>query len=524
MSKKAKQNQHPSAATNDVPHSSKSNNQHFIRWRLACILPAFTVLAASFLFPANRIHEDEIYWIGSSYYYQLAVVQGDASNPDWQLLPARENPVLGKYVFGFALQLSGHPVTTPDLLGSFYLIFADIPGAWGNDEAFEKRFAVATRVNPGMRDSIRRGQALPLDDSQLIITRRSTLFFGMLAAIGIAVLGQQCDWKAGGLLAGILFSLHPIVIESYSLAMIDIIAIAFSIWFMAGIMYILRLSANTTVRCNHEAAVRNPSNANGKRSPRKDTDGPAPAKPTYLLINRHWLQRASVTLFAAIMLAFACGSKMNSLVVAVTASACGVWYVLKLLQQRFDHDNPPESDKTPQADIIQPLAESGPTVSTQVTMLLLVAIIAVFVFIGSNPTLYGDPIDGVMALSYEHALTADIQEVMLGGRLNSVSERLQALAALVCGGPIAFTFLFLLVAGSAYECIRNRSMGIVVVLWWCIALLLLIMWMPFSWERYTLPIIPPTMLVLGAVAERAGSWLWSKLTSAHHDRVNTNVS
>jgi len=154
--------------------------------------------------------------------------------------------------------------------------------------------------------------------------------------------------------------------------------------------------------------------------------------------------------------------------------------------------------------------------------LLIVAVIAVFVFIGSNPTLYGDPIDGVMALSYEHTLTADIQEVILGGRLTSVTERLQALADLICGGLITFTILSLIVAWAGYECIRNRSVGIVIVIWWSIALLLLITWMPFAWERYTLPIIPPTTLILGAVTEHAGRWLCSKLFSVNRHVVSAS--
>ena len=44
------------------------------------------------------------------------------------------------------------------------------------------------------------------------------------------------------------------------------------------------------------------------------------------------------------------------------------------------------------------------------------AVLAVIIFIGSNPALYVDPVDGVHALSYEHALTADIREDILGGR------------------------------------------------------------------------------------------------------------
>lgn len=523
MSKKANQKQKTSPATIDVNHSPKSGDQHRIRWRIACIAPAITVLLASFLFPANRIHEDEIYWIGSSYYYQLAVVEGDASNPDWQLLPARENPVLGKYVIGLALQIAGHPVTTPDLLGSFYLIFADVPGAWGTGEAIEKRLAVATRVTPSMRDPIRSGQALPLDDAQLATTRRTSLIFGMLAAIGIAVIGQQCKWRAGGLIAGVLFSLHPIAIESCSLAMIDIIAIAFSIWFMVGIMHILCLTANLTVDCKQKATVKTKHQASNKRQPGENTDSDAITRPTNRN-SRQLLQRASMTLFTAIMLAFACGSKMNSLVVAATAAVCGAWYVGKLLHQRVKTYRSSQNHKPTEESGLRSPSANLVALSNQVSMLLIVAVIAVFVFIGSNPTLYGDPIDGVMALSYEHTLTADIQEVILGGRLNSVTERLQALAALVCGGPVAFTILCLIVTWAGYECIRNRSVGIVIVLWWSIALLLLIIWMPFAWERYTLPIIPPTMLILGAVTERAGCWLWSKLSSANRHWASTSES
>lgn len=528
MTRQLKRKERKPPTTGDLNDAPEPENRYRIIWWFACVFPAFIVMAASFLFPANRVHEDEVYWIGSSYYYQLAVVQGDGSNPDWQLLPARENPVLGKYVIGLALQIAGHPVTTPDLLGAFYLIFADIPGAWGSDEAFEKRHAVATRVSPELWDPIRSGQALPLDDSQLITTRRTTLVFGMLAAIGLAVLGQQCKWKAGGLIAGVLFSLHPIVIESCSLAMIDMIAIAFSIWFMVGLTYIANLTAITTVGKSDKPAKGNPNPAGGKQRSADNAERAAMVEPINRFINPQWLMRASMTLFTAIMLAFACGSKMNSLVVAATAASCGIWYLLQLVRQRVQNSSSAINMSTSR-DEIQNRTRNPVTAcpqvmtSTKVTMLLIVAILAIAIFIGSNPTLYGDPIEGVMALSYEHVLTADIQEVMLGGRLNRISERLQALTMLVCGSPIAFTILGLAVTWSAYDCFRHRSVGIIIVLWWLIAMLLLIMWMPFAWERYTLPIIPPTMLILGAVIERAVCWLWSKISSTNRNLTRTTV-
>src|SRR5687768_1535066 len=63
-------------------------------------------------------HTDEIYWTGSAYYLDL-ILRGETRHPDWQLLPARENPPIGKYLIGAALKAGGTSVETPDLLGEF---------------------------------------------------------------------------------------------------------------------------------------------------------------------------------------------------------------------------------------------------------------------------------------------------------------------------------------------------------------------------------------------------------------------
>ena len=39
---------------------------------------------------------DEIYWIGQTYYYHLAFERMEWPHPDWLLLPARNNPPVGK--------------------------------------------------------------------------------------------------------------------------------------------------------------------------------------------------------------------------------------------------------------------------------------------------------------------------------------------------------------------------------------------------------------------------------------------
>ena len=515
MNVKPKQDKPAGSGSGATDQPLQSADPHRTAWNFSCLLPALAVLLVHFVIPVSRPHEDEIYWIGSTYYYQLAVVKGNASSPDWQLLPARENPALGKYVLGAALQLSGHPVTTPDLLGSFYLIFADIPGAWGTEKAFDKRLAVAMRVDPAMRDQIRSGQALPLADNQVATARRVMLFFGMLSAIGIAVLGRQCNWTAGGLIAGLLFSLHPIVIEAYSLAMIDIIAIAFCIWFMIGLLAILRFPAsrlasgsNPDGSSAHKLKHR-PLRSQSARD--KSADNTKVAKASAWSASQ-WLQGSLLILFTATMLAFACGSKMNSLVVAATAAACGMGCLTKSVAWRKGQVDA-ASSKAPTHGAQPPPKEPQRNAAGDRTwMLIAVAILAATLFIGANPTLYGDPVDGVLALSYEHQLTADIQEVMLGGRLTSVGQRMQAVAELVCGTPWIFAALGLAVVWFTYQNIRQPSLGIVIAVWWITAMLLLMIWLPFAWDRYALPLIPPTVLIAGGTVEQAGRWVWSKLT------------
>ncbi|MHC5540680.1 hypothetical protein ACYOEI_20875, partial [Singulisphaera rosea] len=89
-------------------------------------------------FGDERPHVDEVYWIGSAYYFDLAVLRGELDHPDWRLLPARENPPIGKYLIGAVLYAGGIRVETLDALGSYYLTFWD----WGKGEDRAKRQAV----------------------------------------------------------------------------------------------------------------------------------------------------------------------------------------------------------------------------------------------------------------------------------------------------------------------------------------------------------------------------------------------
>ena len=72
----------------------------------------------------------------------------------------------------------------------------------------------------------------------------------------------------------------------------------------------------------------------------------------------------------------------------------------------------------------------------------------------------------------------------------------------------------------AYNCMKKQTLGIIPVLWWIIALLLLVLWMPFAWDRYALPLITPTMLILGMTLEKAANLGWSMVTRANRTVVS----
>src|SRR5688572_23996520 len=92
-----------------------------------------TTLASVALFVEHRttpVDPDEVYWIGSSYYYHLAFERREWNHPDWSLMSARENPPVSKYVMGLGLATAGQHIVDRDMLGCFVLMFRD-PRKWG---------------------------------------------------------------------------------------------------------------------------------------------------------------------------------------------------------------------------------------------------------------------------------------------------------------------------------------------------------------------------------------------------------
>ncbi|WP_422929127.1 phospholipid carrier-dependent glycosyltransferase [Singulisphaera sp. PoT] len=426
------------------------------RWRRA--VRAATTLALLAIvgglgllsFGDERPHVDEVYWIGSAYYFDLAVVRGELDHPDWRLLPARENPPMGKYLIGAALYAGGIRVKTLDALGSYYLTFWE----WGEGEDRAKRQAVVDRMTPGVERSVRLATYRPIRPTELYIGRALVILLGFGSALGVASIGRACSGRATGAIASLAFASHPIIILAYARTLVDIIALFFSIVAVRLLLATLR---------------------------------PAFGGP-----GRSRAATTGLGIATGLALALACGSKMNALVVAALAGV--VWLRL----------------------VVRAIGPAGRSARAPAVGLGIGGLVAAAVFVGSNPALYPDLRSGLFALMEEHRRTAQLQVAFLGKHiwLDPGADRLLAVAKLVGIRPEAFLAVVLAAAWQSVDGLRRFSHNTVVCLWWWISVALVVVWIPFAWERYAAPAVPPSVLVvaktlvdaIGAVRHRSARW------------------
>lgn len=413
-------------------------------WFVA-LVPAAVVLCISLCRKDRGLDVDEIYWVGSTYYYDLLVHQQDLHHSDWQLLPALENPPIGKYLMGLYLDLFGRRISTPDLLASFYLHFKPEKGHWGSGVAYDKRAAVATRAAPEVAEAMRAHGRFLIDRTDVKIARSMIVFCAMCCAAVVGLIGYRCGSPMGGLLAGCVCAAHPIMVQAYGIALIDMVALPFAC--LSVLLYVTVFTG-----CAEDDKRR---------------------------------RRRSVWLVAGIggSLACACGAKMNSVVVAVVGVLLWVFAAAGQVQRR--------------------------QVANRSAAVVLVGggILSFALFAVPNPTLYPDLLDGLVALFREHALTVEIQKSFLGGGLYTVPDRFVVLGRVLTASPLLLAAVAGMAGFQGWRCVSEASLSpaerrfAIVVCWWGVAFVLLLAWLPLAWGRYALPLLPPTCLIIGKTCD-----------------------
>ncbi len=404
------------------------------------------VVAWGFRPTTTPLLDDELYWVGSAYYFDLAVVRRDGSHADWRLLPARENPPVAKYVLGLGFTATGQPVNTPDILGCFYLGFEKTPGAWGEGAERLKRQAVTARMDPATREQVRQGAQVSLAP-RLIVTARVMALACVLGASGfVLLLGRALGGWRTGLVASQLLLLHPVVVAAYNHALADGVALMFS-----------AMVAWWATRWVARAAQA-----------------------------RAW-SALTVAGFAGgggVLLALALGAKMNSLVVGALLGGAVAGAALRAWRRRDAR-------------------RAGQMVAAGVGAVA----VALVTFIAINPAIWGDVAGGLAACVQEHRVTEAIQAKFLAGHLTTLAGKLGAMAALATFG-VAGLALVAAVAGWALA--AGGDAVRLCALWWLLAVLAVAVWIPFEWSRYVAPVVPPTVLLVAWLLTVQVPAIWTR--------------
>jgi hypothetical protein len=408
---------------------------------------------ATFADLRGAIDTDEIYWIGSTYYYHLAFEARDWRHPDWALIPARENPPGAKYVLGLGVAAQGSRIESIDLLATFYAYYKL---NLGRHPAFPERAAkedsVIARMAPDIRRLVTESRSMFIGPELLHAGRRVVLVCGAVTSLLVLLLGASIAGAPTGLLASQLFLMHPAVIGSYRYAMADAPAFMFGVAAALATWLLAR-------RFLPDAS-------------------PAARMPVPVL------SELGLAAIAGVLIGLAVATKLNWVVVAFLF--CGAMASLALQAWR-------RGDRRRAA--------------TALATAPVVLVVSLTVFVAINPAIVFDPMHELLTPVRELALAARVQAAVLPTppHLSTVTAKLAAVTSLVFWTP--WTFGLALIA-VAFACVRVPRPGIrFLVLWWGIAMVAVTAWIPFEWPRYVLPVVIPSLLLTSHALIVAGTAL-----------------
>lgn len=405
-----------------------------------------TAVASIALFVEHRttpVDPDEVYWIGSSYYYHLAFERGEWSHPDWSLMSARENPPVSKYVMGLGLAMAGQHVVDRDMLGCFVLMFKD-PRKWGEGAYYERRVADLGGMTSEKCARPLGGPGVRNKPALLLHARRVMLVTTLLASLAILTLGASVANPATGFLASQLFLLHPMTVFTYNHAMADAVAVLFSVIAAMAIWLFVQRFVDIKPVSRRDALV--------------------------------------LALFTGSALALACGAKMNSLILVMLFGVAVAGVALTTFR------------RGERGRAVHVLAYGATT-----------GVIALLVFALINPAILADFSGALQALFAEQRVGLEYtMRAMPELRLQGLDDKFGAVSH-IAFGPLSFILGAVVCLVPAVR--SRRLGLWVVAAWWTIAVVVVTVWIPIAWARYVLPIVAPSALLLAYALVRGAEAL-----------------
>lgn len=402
------------------------------------------------------LDQDEVYWIGSAYYYDLAFVRRDWRHEAWRWLPARENPPVCKYVLGAGLAAAGHRIESSENLGYFYLKWLrweKDPAAVAANAAQEKRAEVVRAAGPGFRQQVLEGKRAPLPRAVVGAARTTVLVCAVLGSLLLFLLGWSAGDRLAGLIASQLILLHPVATAAAGHAMSDTIALLFAIaaaWAVTA--WYRRLAA--------------------------------PVPPAFS-------RGLGASLLAGAALGLACGAKMNALVLVLLA---GVLTALAIARRWREG--------------------AGPATVRAGAHGLVVLAAALTVFTAINPAILNDFPGALAAGITEHRLTEATQVDLHNPPPAGLGGKFSAVVTMAFYGWEIFAVMLGLVAWCVVRRWDDPAVRAAII-WWGLALAAVTLWLPFAWPRYVLPLLAPSAWIAGLAITAAWQAAFGRKAAAY---------
>lgn len=426
---------------NDVSEQNRRSRRSLAGIVAVCCIP----FILAFNQRDRTIEIDEIYWIGQAYYFHLAFEKRDWSHSDWQLVPAHQNPVVGKYVIGSGLRMNGLSVTDTDWLGVYFYITRK---AWGEGSDREGRRELVERMRPEARERLITNEEFEFPPEYLLVARTVMLFFGVTAVALVFFLGSTYMKPGAALCVAAVFALHPAVGEAYTNVGVDILACVFS---LAAVIHYRMIETRSWTRLPNSSV---------------------------------WIPL--IVLSGALCLACAVGSKLNAALVGFV----GVWFsCATFLRSRTQ------------------LTDDGAKPALMTALMLAMSAI---VFVLVNPVTLNDPISGLRNAIQVPQTDLALQKQVLPDPLTNFGAKLVAVAGLSAAHPLLFLFVIAAFAFHVRDRLLTKQPWTIVAVWWLITLIGILMWIPFARHRYLVPLIPPSLILLGIAGQHVADLLRQK--------------
>ena len=422
-------------------------------------------------------HIDENAWMHSTYFYHLFFQERDFFNEDWHNFISYEQPPVGKYILGFALHVSNHKVadTNGGLMNWYSDIPKDAPGFSSINE-FRKRlsklvdkYGLASdrrllKYSYFLLEQVKNPIRATSFTHQDYKAGRMTIFiFGILATALLVVIGAYAfKYLFIGLLAGLVFLSNNVTIPTFQQVLPDSICCFFV---LSSLFILFRLFRELSIRESLQKKI------------------------------------IGLAVLEGLFLSLALGTKFITTYMAVAV----VFVFMTSVSFEIAKSRKTKNEFFPRRIVLR------------ISILIIILAYAFAFFVLLNPFLYPHPIGNALKMARFRFTFMEMQSRVQGPAINSFSERIRVIyrEGILLGynfhnllEELIYIFVFLVGAitliKKSLDELSKGPLGsyAIVFLWVATTFIVNGLMIHMQWERYCIPFVMCTALILGLGVEK----------------------